>query len=108
MLVAALALSVMGNAYLGARLAGEREKIEAGVHAEMLSSAALEDLSYLLRHSGLTRAKLLDLARQQPAKAQAERLPPELTASRLVWFPLEMTFSESGTIDQIRVAGDAY
>ncbi len=40
---------LMGNAYLGIRLAQEREKIEAGVHAEMLSSAALEDLSYFLR-----------------------------------------------------------
>src|SRR6478609_3906739 len=98
---AALLVSLAGNAYLAARLLKEDDKIEAGVHAEMLSSFALEDLSYFLRHSGITKARLLELARQQPAKAGQERLPPELTGSRFVWFPLEMTFAESGTIDQI-------
>jgi hypothetical protein len=108
LLAVALGLSLTGNAYLGIRLAQEREKIEAGVHAEMLSSAGLEDLSYFLRQSGVTQARLFDLARRKPAKAHQERMPPELEANRFFWFPLEVTFSESGAIDQIKIAGDSY
>ena len=108
LLVVALGLSLMSNAYLGVRLAQEREKIEAGVHAEMLSSAALEDLSYFLRQSGVTQAQLLEQARRKPVKSHQERTPPELTADRFSWFPLEVTFSESGAIDQIEIAGDSY
>lgn len=105
---AGLVLSLIGNGYLGFCLLKESERIEAGVHAEMMATFALEDLSYFLRHSGVTKAKLLELARKRPAKAGQDRMPPELTGNRFVWFPLEVTFTESETIDQIKVAGDTY
>jgi len=108
MLGAALVASLFVNAYLLLRLIKTDDAIQAGVHAEIMSTFALEDLSYFLRNSGITKGRLLELARRQPAKAGAERVAPEIRDNRFVWFPLEMTFTEAGTIDQIRVAGDAY
>jgi hypothetical protein len=105
---AALVLSLIGNGYLGLRMIKQGDEIEAGVHAEIVSKYALEDLSYFLRHSDLTSVKLLDLARKQPGKAGRDRQAPELRANRFVWFPLEMTFTASGSVDQIRVAGETY
>lgn len=107
-LAAALVLSVIGNVYLAFRLMKADDAIEAGVHAEMMSSFALEDLSYLLRNSDLTQAELVTLARKKPAKPGEEREPPQVTANRLAWLPLEVTFTRAGAIDQIKVAGDAY
>jgi hypothetical protein len=104
----ALVVSLISNGYLALRWMKVDDAIEAGVHAEMVSTFALSDLAYFLRKSGTTKTQLLELARQRPVKAGAERSPPELKDNRFVWFPLEVTFTEAGTIDQIRVAGDAY
>ena len=108
LLAAALALSLIGNVYLAFRLLKADDAIEAGVHAEMMSRFALEDLSYLLRNSGLTQTEVVALARKKPAKQEEEREPPQVTEGRLVWFPLEVTFTGAGAIARIRVAGDAY
>ena len=108
LLAAGLVVSLIGNLYLAFQLMKAGDAIEGGVHAERMSSFALEDLSYLLRNSGLTQAELVALARKKPAKQGEEREPHHVTANRLVWFPVEVTFTGVGTIDQIRVAGDAY
>lgn len=84
------------------------DTIEAGVHAEMVSTFALKDLCCFLRHSGVTKAKLLDLARTKSPQTGEGRSPPELTPNGFVCFPLEVTLTPAGTIDQIRVAGETY
>jgi hypothetical protein len=108
LLGAGLALSLVGNLYLGFRLMKQDDRIEAGVHAEMMSTFALKDLCYFLRHSGVTKAKLLSLARTRSPQTGEGRAPPELTTNGFIWFPLEMTFTPAETIDQIKVAGDTY
>ena len=105
---AGLVLSLIANGVLGFCLMKQGDTIEAGVHAEMMSTFALKDLCYFLRHSGVTKAKLLDLARTASPQTGEGRAPPELTANGFFWFPLEMTFTAAETIDQIKVAGDTY
>jgi hypothetical protein len=107
-LVAALLLSLAGNAYLGFLLHVEGNEIDAGLHAEILAEMGLRDLSHFLRKSGATRTQLVDWARSEPNQPGEERLGPEVVENRLVWFPLEITFGASGTIDRISVGGDAY
>jgi len=108
LLGAALVLSLIGNVYLASRLMKADDAIEAGVHAEMMASFALEDLCYFLRSSGVTKAQLVELARRKPLKKGQERAPPEVTADGFTWLPLEITFTSAGAIDQVKVAGDAY
>lgn len=108
LLAAGLALSLIGNVYLAFRLMKADDAIEGGVHAQLLSSFALQDLSYFLRSSGVTKAQLVEFARRKPVGKGHERTPPEVTANRFTWLPLEITFTGAGAIDQIRVAGDAY
>ena len=105
---AGLVLSLIANGVLGFVLMKQEDAIEAGVHAEMMSTFALKDLCYFLRHSGVTKAKLLDLARAASPQTGENRAPPELTANGFFWFPLEVTFTPAETIDQIKVAGDTY
>ena len=107
-LVVALMLSLAGNAYLGFRLLAEENKIDAGLHAEVISEMGLRDLSYFLRKSGVTRTQLLEWARSQPDRPGEERLGPELVENRFVWFPLEVTFGATGTVERVAVGGDAY
>jgi hypothetical protein len=104
----AVVSSLIANAYLGFLLLKEGDKTEAAAHAEMISRFGFEDLSHLLRHSGMTKAQLLELVRKQPIPAGSERAPPSVAANRFYRFPLEVTFAASGTIDQIKVAGDRY
>lgn len=108
LLAAGLVLSLLGNVCLAFQLMKAGDAIEGGVHAELMASFALDDLSYLLRNSGLTQAELVALARKKPAKQGQEREPPQVTANRLLWFPLEVTFTSAGAIDQISVSGDSY
>jgi hypothetical protein len=105
---ALLLISLIGNGYLLLRLMKADDQIEAGVHGEMMSTFGLQDLSYFLRNSGATKEQLLELARKQPVRKGHERAPPQITANRFVWFPLDVSFTKSGTIDQIKVAGDSY
>jgi len=104
----ALLLSLAGNAYLGFLLLGDEKEIDAGLHAEVVSEMGLRDLSHFLRKSGATPSQLLDWARSQPNQPGEERLGPELVENRFVWFPLEVTFGASGTIERIAVGADAY
>lgn len=107
-LLVALLLSLAGNAYLGVVLIGRENRIEAGLHAEVVSEMGLRDLSHFLRKSGATPSQLLDWARSQPNRPGEERSGPELVKNRFVWFPLEVTFGASGSIERIAVGGDAY
>ena len=104
----ALFLSMVANGYLGLRLVKQGDRIEASTQAEMLNNLALHDLSYFLRQSAITKVQLADLARKQPGEAGRDRPSPVVTENRFVWFPLEVTFTESGGIDRVMVAGDVY
>lgn len=106
--VALLLLSLAGNVSLGLLLLGQENKIEAGLHAEVISEMGLRDLSFLLRKSGATPSQLLEWARSQPNQPGEERVGPELVNNRFVWFPLEVTFGPSGTIERLTVGQDAY
>ncbi|HVR61470.1 MAG TPA: hypothetical protein VMU50_06190 [Polyangia bacterium] len=101
-------LSVVANGYLGMRLIKERDRIEAATHAEMLKNLALHDLSYFLRQSAIAKVQLVDLAGKRPGEAGRDRQPPVVTENRFIWYPLEVTFTEAGTIDRVMVAGDVY
>lgn len=107
-LLVALLLSLAGNACLVVVIIGQENKIDAGLHAEVISEMGLRDLSHFLRKSGATANQLVDWARSQPNQPGEERLGPELVENRFVWFPLEVTFGVSGTIERIAVGGDAY
>lgn len=108
LLSVALFLSMVANGYLVIRLIKEGDRIEAVTHAQMLKNLALHDLSYFLRQSAITKDQLVDIARKRPGEAGSDRPPPVVTENRFVWFPLEVTFTESGTIDRVMVAGDVY
>lgn len=104
----ALLLSVATNAYLGFLLYVQDNRIDAGLHAEIIATMGLRDLSYLLRKSGATRTQLLEWASSKPNQPGTERLAPELVDGRLVWFPLEVAFGATDTIERISVGGEAY
>jgi hypothetical protein len=108
LLVVALLLSMVANGYLGMRLVKEGDRTEAATHAKVLNSHALHDLSYFFRQSAITKDQMVDLARKQPAEPGKDRPPPLVTENRFVWSPLEVTFTESGAIDRVIVAGDVY
>ena len=108
LLVAALFLSMVANVYLGMRLIKEGDRIESATQAKVLNNRALRDLSYLFRRSAITKDQMVDLARKQPGEAGKDRPPPVVTENRFVWSPLEVTFTESGAIDRVIVAGDVY
>ena len=107
-LILSLILSLAGNVYWGFLLYVQSNKIDAGMHAEVISEMGLRDLSYFLRKSAVTRTQLLEWARSQPDQPGSERLGPQLVENRFVWFPLEVAFGASGGIEKISVAGDAY
>ena len=82
----ALVLSLTGNCYLGVLLIKEEDKLDEAIHAEMVSDSAFRDFSYFLRKSGMTKAQLVELAREQPSQP-GERSPPEATANGFQRFP---------------------
>lgn len=109
-----VALAVLGLALL-ASLGGnvalrwkQQELIDAAVHSEIVARHGIEDLAYLLRGCGLRRDRLIDLSRQQPLPPGSERLPGEMTGMRFSRFPLEISFTETGEISSIMVAGERY
>jgi hypothetical protein len=107
-ILVAFLLSLAGNIYLALLLLRQENRIDAGLHAEVMSEMGIRDLSHFLRQSGASPKQLLDWARSQPNQPGEERSAPEIVGNRFVWFPLEVTFGSAGTIERIAVGGDAY